>query len=239
MNYNEINKHFRDSQIHFDCDSHTYTINSQVYKSVTTVVEDCFEQFDADYWARKKAPSMGMTPQAVKAMWERKGEEARILGTQMHEKIERYYMGLPNSSDETYKLFCQFAQQYSLTPYRTEWAIYDEDSHVAGTLDFLEYKDGIFTIYDWKRSNKVVVGGVAEKVSRWGKRALSPISHIHDTTFWHYALQVSIYRYILEKNYNINVSGSHLAVFHPDYSRHYVVDVPYMKDEVKAVLSNQ
>lgn len=239
MNYNDLNKHSRDSKIKFDCNTHIYTLNGQVFKSVTTIVEQCFQQFNADFWAKKKAPSLGMTPQAVKAMWERKGEEARNLGTQMHEKIERYYMGLPNQSDDTYALFCKFAQQFKLTPYRTEWAIFDEDSKVAGTLDFLNYRDGVFTIYDWKRSNKVIVNGQPEKVSPWGKRAFKPISHIPDTTFWHYALQVSIYRFILEKNYGITVSSSHLAVFHPDYSCPYVIEVPYMRNEVIAVLNNQ
>ncbi|MBQ2485300.1 MAG: hypothetical protein II519_08300, partial [Muribaculaceae bacterium] len=54
----------------------------------------------------------------------------------------------------------------------------------------------------------------------------------------HYALQVSIYRYILEKNYGISVSQSRLAVFHPDYDRPYVIDIPYMKEEVITVLRN-
>lgn len=239
MNYNEINKHSRDSLIHFDCESHTYTYKNQIFKSVTTIVEECFEQFDADYWARRKAPSMGMSPQEVKALWERKGEESRNLGTQMHEKIERYYLGLPNESDPTYKIFEQFTHEYELTPYRTEWAIYDEEYRIAGTLDFLNYQDGVFTIYDWKRSNKVVVRGKPEKVSHWGKHALKPIQHVYDTTYWHYALQVSIYRYILEKNYGISISNSRLAVFHPDCFCPHVVDVPYMKDEVIAVLRNQ
>ena len=44
---------------------------------------------------------------------------------------------------------------------------------------------------------------------------------------------------MMEKNYGIKVSASRLAVFHPDYNRPYVVDVPYMKDEVIAVLRNQ
>ena len=232
MSYNEINRHERDSLIHFDADSHTYTIRGEIFKSVTTVVESCFEQFDADYWAVRKAPSLGMSPDEVKAMWERKGEMARNLGTMMHEKIERYYMGLTNESDPTYELFKRFTMQYHLTPYRTEWAIFDEDSHVAGTLDFLNYSDGVFTIYDWKRSNKIMVGGVPEKVNRWGKRAFRPISHVHDTTYWHYALQVSIYRYILEKNYGINVVAGRLAIFHPDNHCPYVVEVPYMRDEV-------
>lgn len=239
MSYNINNSHPRDSRIKFDEESHTYTYNGQVFKSVTTIVEECFEQFDADYWSKKKAPSMGMTPDEVKAMWAKKGEESRNLGTQLHEKIERHYMGLPNASDVTYKLFEKFTEKYKLTPYRTEWAIFDEESKIAGTLDFLNFQDGVFTIFDWKRSNKIIVCGAPDKCNKWGKRAFSPISHVHDTTYWHYALQLSIYRYILEKNYGINVSNSKLAVFHPDYTQPHVVDVPYMRDEVIAVLRNR
>ena len=239
MSYNINNSHPRDSRINFDEVSHTYTYNGQVFKSVTSIVEECFEQFDADYWSKKKAPSMGMTPEEVKAMWAKKGEESRNLGTQLHEKIERHYMGLPNASDMTYKLFEKFTEKYKLMPYRTEWAIYDEESKIAGTLDFMNFQNGVFTIFDWKRSNKIIVCGAPEKCNKWNKRAFSPISHVHDTTYWHYALQLSIYRYILEKNYGINVSNSKLGVFHPDYTQPHVVDVPYMRDEVIAVLRNR
>ena len=237
MNYNQINRHERDSLIHFDEASHTYTVNGRVFKSVTTLVGECFEQFDADYWAAKKAPSMNMTPEEVKALWKRKGEEASSLGTMMHAKIEGYYLGQINESDETYRLFEQFTQQYHLTPYRTEWTIYDEESGIAGTLDFLNLRDGVFTIFDWKRSNKILVCGAPEKTNRWGKHAFSPIAHVPDTVYWHYALQLSIYRYILEKNYGIQVSGGKLGVFHPDNGRPYVVDVPYLRNEAIALLS--
>lgn len=239
MNFNEKNSHYRDAQLNFDEASHTYTVNGEEYISVTTLVDKCFEQFDADYWAKKKAPSLGMTPQEVKDMWQRKGDEAAALGSKLHNMIERYYLGLPNESDSAYSLFKQFAGHHLLTPYRTEWAIFDEDHMVAGTLDFLNYENGVFSIYDWKRSNKVIAGGRPEKISRYGKRALRPISHIPDTTYWHYALQVSIYRYILETKYGINVQDGHLAVFHPDYDIPYLVDVPYLRDEVVAVLNNK
>lgn len=239
MNFNEKNSHYRDVQLNFDEASHTYTVNGEEYISVTTLVDKCFEQFDADYWAKKKAPSLGMTPQEVKDMWQRKGDEAATLGSKLHNMIERYYLGLPNESDSAFSLFKQFAGHHFLTPYRTEWAIFDEDHKVAGTLDFLNYENGVFSIYDWKRSNKVIAGGRPEKISRYGKRALRPISHIPDTTYWHYALQVSIYRYILETKYGINVQDGHLAVFHPDYDIPYLVDVPYLRDEVVAVLNSK
>ena len=248
MNYNQLNRHERDERLHFDPQAHVYTIDGTEYCSVTTVVESCFEQFDADRWAEIKAPQQGLTPEELKALWARKGEIARTLGTQMHEKIERYYLGaMPSPSgggregalDETYQLFLRFTRQYHLTPYRTEWAIYDEDSRVAGTLDFLNLQDNVFTIYDWKRSNKILYHGQPDTVSRFGKKALAPISHIPDTTYWHYALQVSIYRYILEKNYHIRTAAGRLAIFHPDYHQPHVVEVPYLRDEAIAVLRHR
>ena len=239
MNYNEKNIHPRDARIHFDAASHTYTLACQVFKSVTRVVEQCFEQFDADYWAERKAPSMGMPPEQLKAEWARKGEEARNLGSQMHAKIEHYYLGQPlDYPTDTDALFARFTAQHRLCPYRTEWAIYDEDSRVAGMLDFLDYQDGVFTIYDWKRSNKIVIGGTPETNNRWGKTAFAPIAHVPDTTYWHYALQLSIYRYILEKHYGISAHASRLVVLHPSYSTPHVVEVPYLRDEVKTLLMN-
>ncbi len=239
MTYNDINRHQRDAYITFDSASHTYSHGGREFTSVTRLVESHFEQFDADYWAARKAPALGVTPEQLKAQWALKGEQARNLGTQMHEKIERHYLGLANESDATYRLFEQFASRHHLVPYRTEWAIYDEESGVAGTLDMLECQDGVFNIYDWKRSNKVVTDGIAKRENRWGKHASTPIEHVPDTTYWHYALQVSIYRYILEKNYGIRVNSGQLVVLHPDNPCPYVVAVPYMKPEVQALLKTR
>ena len=113
MTYNDRHKHERDDLLHFDELEHLYTCNGKQLESVTTVVENCFKKFDADYWAAKKAPSMGMTPEELKAIWDRKGEEARNLGTMMHAKIERHYLGFSNETDETYRLFEQFIEHHT------------------------------------------------------------------------------------------------------------------------------
>ena len=73
--------------------------------------------------------------------------------------------------------------------------------------------------------------------SQWGKKGLGPVAHIDDTTFNHYALQVSLYRYILEKNYGIKAGHGYLGTFHPDYTRPYVVETPYLREEAEAVLA--
>ena len=232
-NFNTRNAHQRDQLLNFNAEEHIYTHNSTILKSVTTLVEECFEKFDTDYWAPRIAAKRGISETELRKQWEDKADEARTLGTLMHDKIEKYYLGENPTSDETYHLFEEFTKEYKLNPYRTEWAIFDEDLQIAGTLDFLEYSNNEFTIYDWKRSDKIIGDGEPIKTNRYNKTAFPPISNIPDTTYWHYALQVSIYRYILKRKYGINVAKGRLAVFHPSNSKYYVVDVPYLEEEVK------
>ncbi len=239
----EMNSHPRDTGLHFDAATHTYTHlpTGRNLLSVTTLVERCFEQFDAIYWSERKAPSMGISPEELRRQWDEKRLQAAALGTELHGRIEKYYNGCEDASamrDTAYRHFRTFADSARLKPYRTEWRIYDEDLGVAGTLDFLAYsnKPGIFDIWDWKRSDKMVCNGVLECESRWRKTAKEPINHISDTTFMHYALQLSIYRYILERKYGIQIGHAYLGIFHPTYDRPYTAAIPYLNNEAEKVM---
>ena len=242
--YNELNSHPRDGRIKFLPIGHRYLVDGNLScTSVTQLVEQCVEQFDADYWAARKATPMH-TAEQIKAEWEAKGKASRDLGTLMHARIEAHYLGHEHDADtlndRTFGMFLDFHRNHPLTPYRTEWVIFDEDHSLAGTLDFLAVNpDGSFEIYDWKRSTKVVGENGMPIPDKYGKRAFAPISHVADTTFNHYALQLSIYRYILATKYGIVAREAHLGVFHPDMRRYHVVDVPYLEEEVKALFERR
>ena len=237
--YNERNSHPRDRYLNFDADTHTYTLGSKTLRSVTTIVESCFPKFDADYWAIRKAPALGITPEELKHQWEENANRARQLGTDMHERIEQYYLGHDYGDDgDSYSMFRHFANAERLYPYRTEWRIYLEEYGVAGTLDFLERRpDRRFNIYDWKRSKKLIdTNGHIICSNQYGKRGYHPVGHLDDCAYQHYALQVSIYRFILERRYGITISEMKLGVFHPDYPMAYIVPLPYMRKEAEDVL---
>lgn len=241
MDFNVANSHSRDGLICFDQAAHEYTFKDEVFESVTTVVENCFEKFDTMLWARRKCPE---NPQSLIEQWEEKARVARELGTLMHDRIERYYLGeeleAEAATDATFTKFLNFAADNKLTPYRTEWRIFSEDYKIAGTLDFLAIDDkGNFTIYDWKRSTKVVDDSGRILDSCFGRRALAPLTSLEDFTYNHYALQVSIYRYILERHYGINVGSAFLGVFHPEMSRYHRVALPYLRDEVVTLLESR
>ena len=72
-------------------------------------------------------------------------------------------------------------------------------------------KYGKFHIYDWKRSKEIV------KSNSWFKFShVDELSHIPDTNYWHYCLQLNTYKAILQRKYNIVVDSMFLVCFHPE-----------------------
>lgn len=245
MNYNQANKHIRDERVEFLPDVHEYVVDGKRgYTSVTQLVSQYFSVFDARLWAERKA-TKNKTAEMILAEWDKKAEKARDLGSLMHHRIEQYYLGeeldANAASDAAFRHFLEFTKSHQLNPYRSEWVLFDEDLHIAGTLDFLAVNDkGEYEIYDWKRSTKVVSNDGCIIVSKrycQQQYGLHPITHIPDTSFYHYTLQLSMYRRLLERKYGISPVAAHLGVFHPDLCRPFVVDVPYYRNEVDAILS--
>lgn len=239
MNCNELNAHPRDAFISFEPEEHIYTVGGIRYQSVTTFLSGFFPQFDMDYWAQRKAPAEGCTPDELKERWRRKGQAAALQGTRLHHHIEQHLLGTPPANEEPdFALFLKFRREHPrLEPYRTEWSIYDEEHRIAGTIDLLERSDGQFHMYDWKRSSKLVgPHGETLRECRFGQKAYTPIAHIDNTSYYHYALQQSFYRYILERHYGIVLQSSSLVVLHPAYRDYHLIPLPYLRAEVSAML---
>ena len=99
-----------------------------------------------------------------------------------------------------------------LKPYRTEWLVYYEELKIAGSIDMIyENSDGSLILYDWKRAKEI-------KKNDWFNSSYATtqcISHLPNTNFWHYSLQLNTYKAILEAKYNKKVSGMYLVKLHP------------------------
>ena len=74
-----------------------------------------------------------------------------------------------------------------------------------------ENPDGTLMIYDWKRSKNI------SRINTYNKYAITEcISHLPDSNFWHYALQLNTYKAIIEAKYNKKVTDLYLVRLHPD-----------------------
>jgi len=243
-----INVHPRDEFITFEEGPHIYTVCGErgTYTSVTTFNHSHFSHFNADAiidsmirGKKMKDPTykyFGMTKDQIKDDWDKNRDAASSAGTKLHNDIEHYFNGMDvvNNSIE-YQYFKNFLNDFpELKPYRTEWMVYYEELKISGSIDMIfENPDGTLQIYDWKRCQEI------KHEAEFGKYALTTcISHLPDTNFWHYALQLNTYKIILEHKYGKKITDMYLICIHPDnvYKNYQRIQVPCLDAEMKDLI---
>lgn len=154
-------------------------------------------------------------------------------------------LGFEEAFKEARQVYLFWKRHSYLEPYRSEWVIWDEDYKIAGTIDaiFKDTRDGTYWIYDWKRVSAGLELDLEttrygyrpkddewlQEIKPWVKKMAPPVNELYDTKYWHYALQLNLYKTLLEKNYGIVISGMVLVQFHPTlrtYRCHPVVHLP-------------
>jgi hypothetical protein len=236
--------------------SHKYVIRNsdggfvEARGSVTSLVARFHAAFDApgvvDKMMRGRAwPRCGylktngevMSRSEILAHWERNGAVQSARGTLLHFHIEQYLnaaeIAKPQSPE--FQQFLAFEREFlqarNYTPYRTEMSLFHCGLGIAGQCDCLcRDSKGRLIVLDWKRSKEIKFS------NRFGKM-LPPLAHLDDCNYWHYALQLNIYRYILRSEYAFDVSEEmYLGVFHPNQTRPRIVQVPDLSRELQMVL---
>ena len=84
-----MDNRYKDNFLFFDEGPHRYTDTlGNEYRSVTTLIGDYYNHFNADYWAHKKAKEQGKSEKQIRAEWDRIKDEACERGTKTHNGIE-------------------------------------------------------------------------------------------------------------------------------------------------------
>ncbi len=234
------------------------------YTSVTTWVHSHFEKFDSDKIIKKMMEGKnwkeghkywGMTPEEIKNSWSSNGNSVASLGTNLHYNIEcfmnnpnlekgykhsdilNYYIENAVKEDEKRSKEWQYFINYivdhpHLKPYRTEWTVYNIDNKIAGSIDMVyENDDGSLSIYDWKRCQNI------SPINNFNKYSINPvISEMPDSNFWHYALQLNMYKNILETKYGKKVKELKLVRLHPTSDNYELIDLPDLSEEINKLL---
>lgn len=233
----------KDKNIFLDEKTHIYYVNDKAYRlSVTSFVHKFFEKFDPDkiiekyYNSWQSNPNnkyFQMTKDEIKKLWS--STEASELGTKMHRDIELFYNKILETEPSSieFKYFKNFTKDFSnLIPYRTEWMVYDEDLRLAGSIDmvFKDTEDNLY-IFDWKRSKEIKENGF--------NFGYYPLTHIPDTNYWHYNLQLNIYKKILEKNYDKKIKELNLVILHPNKKNYEIIKCTNLQKEVDLIFNER
>lgn len=236
-------------KITFTEDDHKYTSvidgKTITYTSGTTFVHHFTPKFDptGEIIARC-AKKNGLTVEEMQRKWDEKKNHSCVFGTKIHEICENIM------KDRDYKLLVddEYSHKVSMVAERAAKTLKDKidvieaekivfdpylPTPIAGTIDLLgkSKTDGSILILDWKSNDKI------ETTNTFKNFCLDPISDIPSINYYHYALQLSLYQYIL-------VSGGYYpkdtkfkrAIIHLKDDRSHVYTMPDLTSHIQSML---
>ena len=228
-----------DNNIVLDKVVHEYSLRTQpdlVFTSVTTFIDGFFESFDSEKLAAKLVTThpryADHTVESLIAEWDAAGQH----GTDVHEEIENWIKNGVEPGKAKAAAGVSWLKNYqkkSDIQVLSEVIIYSTELKMAGTVDVLalDKTTGNYEIIDWKTSKRIDTSSYGNKTG-----TSSVTRDVPDCNFYHYALQLSLYRYLLEEYYGVRINNQLIAHLQDDGAKGYVA--PYMRDHIVAMLNN-
>lgn len=212
--------------------------NGDIYKSVSSILSIIKPKFDLEGKAIEYASKKNMSVDDVLTLWEDKKKSGLNFGTLIHENIETYFKEnriLEKKYEEIVK--CVYNSVYIENGYN-ELICFDKNKKICGTADYVSFGEKSFTISDFKTNLKFNFENAFND-----KFLLSPVSHLPNSEYFIYALQLSFYAYMISNLTGLICESLNIYwlkrqidtkdVFKAKWLRY---TVPYLKKEVEDIL---
>jgi hypothetical protein len=229
----------------YDSVPHTYTDDAGTqYTSGTTFIKQSFKPFDEAAAVAAEVAKTKRLEMDILADWKKKRDESAEFGNRVHAYAESLVVGTKPPAATTPRerrarkivdeALVMLAKDYEFLG--AEQIIFDPLFLLAGMIDLpaRNRKTGALAILDWKTCESITN-------DNYGQMALPPIAHVRDSKVSHYALQLSLYGWILtDSNYSAYPSAGEpveCAMIHVPHIGNDPVwrPVPYMAAEIKAL----
>tara|TARA_R100001463_G_scaffold2352_4_gene10007 strand:+ start:802 stop:1632 length:831 start_codon:yes stop_codon:yes gene_type:complete len=203
----------------FNAEDHSYkSISADEninWISVTTLISKFKNPFNAEKVAikvskKKNSKWYGIKPKKIQEIWNNESIRAMTLGTFYHDQrekdicsfssIEREGFTIPVFAPKGEEDGIKIAPIQKLDPgVYPEHMVYLKSAGICGQADLVEVVDGKVNIIDYKTNKEIKTKSFKNWEGKSERMAL-PLSHLDDCNFSHYALQLSIYMYIIIKH---------------------------------------
>jgi len=215
----------------FNADDHSYRSidDSNIdWISVTTLVSHFKKSFDAKKIAEKVTKNknskwFGIDPVLIQQIWTNEGDRSTTLGTWYHNQrevdlcslasMEREGVTVPVFKPSEVKEGIKVAPNQKLEPgVYPEHMVYLRSAGICGQSDLVEVVNGKVNIIDYKTNKKIDMQSYVDWEGKSEKMGF-PVDSLDDCHFYHYALQLSIYMYIILKH-NPKLKPGRIFVHH-------------------------
>ena len=242
--------------IDFHEEEHFYTINDYRFGiSATSLIETYAQEFDSDGISQMVANKRGISQKEVLDEWKKENEFSCIKGSCIHLKAQSLWMGTDyeidyNTIDDTIDkdrlkkeydimskqatdFYNDYKDMYDMI--QDEFIVWSKEFDIAGSIDGIMYNKNTqqCCILDFK-SNKDL-----QFKSKYRKKMKVPLHELDDVNGQHYYIQLSIYKYLIEKYTNIKVDELFIVYFNINADSYEIIEIPYLEKEVEEILENR
>lgn len=233
--------------IRFTEADHRYVDDLDIeYTSVTKLVHGAFAPFDGPAAAAAKSAKTGVPAEQYLREWEEAGKRASESGTRAHENCERQILGqfdqmnVPVDEEEKIRFRAAWHEVEELQSIYSaiypETLVFSPRFRVAGSIDLLCKKDDYhYAIGDWKYIKGLDMEGYH------GKKGTHPATYwIYDCNFYHYSLQLNLYKMILKLEGYIPIDATvdlFLKRYNKDLQQFDTVELPDLSMSAIILLS--
>lgn len=214
----ELRNHF--AHIRFHPEEHRYfNEQGEEYMSVSGVLDKFIPPFNREFYSDKIAREKQVSQDEIKAVWDIRREYSIVKGTEFHLYVQAYLTHnrmielqtpIKREVASFHRFWDKIRDRYKVIA--SELIVADDEYKIAGTVDCvvqnLETEE--YFIFDWKTNRKIT------KTNPVSKMMLPPVDHLEQCGFNKYALQMSFYRFLFNKNTPIDISQTHLVHLTPD-----------------------
>jgi hypothetical protein len=259
----------KDTPVDYDDPSHRYYLGNRVYRSASQIVGRCVEPFDVEERSRHMAFKYGRTPAYWQQKWRDINTRSLVRGSGIHDAQEQFLYNqgfdyIDGKRQPVHQLRevggalsvllggmraltllgrGQVYHRYEMLPdgIYPELKLWRHDWGIAGRSDkvTLDTVGGVRVAHveDYKTNAKIA------RRSLWEKFLLPPLSQLEECEFNEYALQLSLYMFMLEY---FGFTPGRIRLIHfphpieglPGVPDPVVLDVPYLRDDVLRLLAH-
>ena len=245
----ELNKAFGDFKF-YEFDHHYEYKGKRVGISVTRLIEEYTNEFDAQAVAEKVAIRDNKSVLEILDEWKLKNEIACEKGHLGHlwaqglwnkenvlEDIKHRSKAVKIPLKPILEQASNFYNDYidRLEHLADEYVIGSEEYDVCSAIDhlFINKLTGGLVLVDYKTNSDI------HKNEKYAKNMKVPLQHLKDFTLNHYYIQLSIYKYLVEKYTNLKIDEFFIVWFSENNDNYEIIEVPYLYKEVKNILENR
>jgi hypothetical protein len=224
--------------------------SSVKYTSVTTLIHKYEEKFQSTMMSQKVTKKIGgkyegLKPQEVLDIWSKESTRATDIGSMYHNFMEQSLLGksrvkvrdtfvnvIPTTMINGRK---EALPQLNLKPgVYPEFLIYDKALGISGQVDEMMISEkNILDIDDHKTNKEFKDRGYLNTFNGSRKKLLAPLSHLEDCDKNVYALQMSLYAYmILRRNRHLKLGRLQINHVEFEVASRDEYDFPTIKMDV-------